>query len=59
MPYLLDILGSAKNCDDEVKNNTIFIRARNGNQMNGLLVETFLDKIKSEIDSRSKTLELA
>jgi threonyl-tRNA synthetase len=53
-PAYMAIIG-----DDEVKNNTISIRARNGNQKNGLLVETFLDKIKSESDSRSKTLELA
>jgi threonyl-tRNA synthetase len=45
--------------DDEVENKAISIRARNGNQKNGILVEIFLDKIKSEIDSRSKALELA
>ena len=45
--------------DDEVKNNTISIRARNGNQENGILVEKFLGKIKAEITSRSKTLEIA
>lgn len=53
-PAYMAIIG-----DDEVKNKAISIRARNGNQKNGLLVETFLDKIKSESDSRSKTLELA
>ena len=45
--------------DDEVKNNTISIRARNGNQKNGVLLEKFLKEIKSESFSRSKTLELA
>ena len=53
-PAYMAIIG-----DDEVKNKTISIRARNGNQKNGILVETFLEKIKYEIDSRSKTLELA
>ena len=45
--------------DDEVNNNTISIRARNGNQKNDIELNIFLDKIKSEINSRSKTLELA
>ena len=53
-PAYMAIIG-----DDEVKNKAISIRARNGNQKNGILVETFLEKIKYEIDSRSKTLELA
>ena len=45
--------------DDEVKNNTISIRSRNGNQENGILLEEFLEKINTEITSRSKTLEIA
>ena len=45
--------------DDEIKNNSISIRARNGNQKNDIELNIFLDKIKSEIESRSKTLELA
>ena len=53
-PAYMAIIG-----DDEVKNNTISIRARNGNQENGILVEKFLGKIKGEITSRSKTLEIA
>ena len=53
-PAYMAIIG-----DDEVKNNTISIRARNGNQENGILVEKFLGKIKAEITSRSKTLEIA
>ena len=53
-PAYMAIIG-----DDEVKNNTISIRARNGNQKNGVLLEKFLKEIKSESISRSKTLELA
>ena len=53
-PAYMAIIG-----DDEVKNNTISIRSRNGNQENGLLLEEFLEKINTEITSRSKTLEIA
>ena len=53
-PAYMGIIG-----DDEVKNNTISIRARNGNQKNGVLLETFFEKINTENNSRSKTLELA
>ena len=53
-PAYMAIIG-----DDEVKNNTISIRSRNGNQENGILLEEFLEKINTEITSRSKTLEIA
>ena len=53
-PAYMAIIG-----DDEVKNKTISIRARNGNQKNGVLLEKFLKEIKSESFSRSKTLKLA
>jgi len=53
-PAYMAIIG-----DDEIKNNTISIRARNGNQKNGVLLEKFLKEINSENSSRSKTLKLA
>ena len=44
--------------DDEIKNNTISIRARDGEQKNGMPTEAFIDKIVSEKTSRSKNLDL-
>jgi len=53
-PAYMAIIG-----DDEVKNNTISIRSRSGNQENGISLENFFEKINTEITSRSKTLEIA
>jgi threonyl-tRNA synthetase len=53
-PAYMAIIG-----DDEVKNNTISIRSRSGNQENGISLGHFFEKINTEITSRSKTLEIA
>ena len=44
--------------DEESQNNTVSIRARDGNQKNGIPVEEFITNLASENSSRKKKLEL-
>ena len=44
--------------DDEIENQTVSIRARNGDQKNDIPVKEFITKITKEDKSRSKELEL-
>ena len=44
--------------EEEVANGTVSVRARNGDQRNGVLTEHFLQEIKDEISSRSPKLSL-
>ena len=44
--------------DDEADNNTVSIRARNGNQRAGVDFETFLSELLEEIDMKSATPSL-
>ena len=44
--------------DEESQNNTVSIRARDGNQKNGIPVEEFINNLASENSSRKKKLEL-
>ena len=44
--------------EDEIENETISIRARNGEQKNNIPVKEFITKITNEDKSRSKELEL-
>ena len=44
--------------DEESQNNTVSIRARDGNQRNGIPVEEFINNLASESSSRKKKLEL-
>jgi threonyl-tRNA synthetase len=46
-PAYMLILG-----DDETTNNTVSIRARNGDQRAGIDFETFLDELLGEINSK-------
>ena len=52
-PAYMLILG-----DDEADNNTVSIRARNGNQRAGVDFETFLSELLEEIDMKSATPSL-
>ena len=52
-PAYMLILG-----DDEVENNSVSIRARNGDQRAGVDFETFLSELVCEIDSKSATPSL-
>ena len=52
-PAYMAIIG-----DDEIQNHTISIRARDGEQKNGMPIKAFIDKIVSENTSRSKNLDL-
>ena len=45
--------------DSEIENRTVSVRARNGNQENGIKVEEFLKAIKNENYSRIKELKIA
>ena len=42
--------------EDEVENGTVSIRARNGDQRNGVLLEDFIEGIVEEIKSRSPSM---
>lgn len=42
--------------EDEVENGTVSIRARNGDQRNGVLLEDFIEGIVEEINSRSPSM---
>ena len=42
--------------EDEVENGTVSIRARNGDQRNGVLLEDFIEGIIEEIKSRSPSM---
>ena len=42
--------------EDEVENGTVSIRARNGDQRNGVLLEDFIEGIVEEIKSRSSSM---
>jgi len=44
--------------DDEIENNTVSIRARNGDQKNNISVKEFIAKITKENKTRNKELEL-
>ena len=44
--------------DEESQKNTVYIRARDGNQKNGIPVEEFITNLASESSSRKKKLEL-
>ena len=44
--------------DDEIENNTVSIRARNGDQKNNISVKEFITKITKENKTRNKELEL-
>ena len=44
--------------DDEIENNTVSIRARNGEQKNSIAVKEFIAKITKENKTRNKELEL-
>ena len=44
--------------DEESQNNTVSIRARDGNQKNGIPIDEFVTRIVSEISSRAKKLGL-
>ena len=52
-PAYMLILG-----DDEANNNTVSIRARNGDQRAGVAFETFVDELLDEINSKRATPEL-
>ena len=52
-PAYMVILG-----DDEVKDGAVSIRARNGNQRNGVPLEEFVADIFAEISNRSKHLSI-
>ena len=44
--------------EDEVENGTVSIRARNGDQRNGVLLGDFIDGIVKEITSRSPSMSM-
>ena len=44
--------------EDEVENGTVSIRARNGDQRNGVLLEDFIEGIVEEIKSRSPSMSM-
>jgi len=44
--------------EDEVENGTVSIRARNGDQRNGVLLEDFIEGIVEEIKSRSPSMDM-
>jgi threonyl-tRNA synthetase len=52
-PAYMLILG-----DDEVENNSVSIRARNGDQRAGVAFETFLSELNEEIESKSPSPSL-
>ena len=41
--------------DDETNNNTVSIRARNGDQRAGVPFDEFIDELLEEIDSKRAT----
>ena len=41
--------------DDEASNNTVSIRARNGDQRAGVAFDTFVDELLDEINSKRAT----
>ena len=44
--------------EEEVENGTVSIRARNGDQRNGVLLGDFIDGIVEEINSRSPSMNM-
>jgi threonyl-tRNA synthetase len=44
--------------EDEVENGTVSIRARNGDQRNGVLLKDFIEGIVEEIKSRSPSMSM-
>ena len=52
-PAYMLILG-----DDEASNNTVSVRARNGNQRAGVKLDEFLNELLEEIDAKVATPSL-
>ena len=52
-PAYMLILG-----EDEAANQTVSIRARNGDQCNGVLLDQFVSDLFAEITNRERTLSL-
>jgi len=44
--------------EDEAANRTVSIRARNGDQCNGVLLDQFVSDLFAEITNRERTLSL-
>ena len=44
--------------DDEASNNTVSVRARNGNQRAGVKLDEFLNELLEEIDAKVATPSL-